>query len=620
MLARGAAQRARPGRMRRVLGLLLLTLMLALLSLGVWLRVRPAHHELATVSIASDARPQTLPTRPNQTEAPAPLVDAAPSAQRAPLAAEPPASTAARLAWLLLDAETSEPVPWYALDVAASDGTVARVTSAADGRFETSEALAPGKVSLRLVDAVGQIFSSQHPVSLVHREVRELHEVRIEVGPTYFVDAVLPDPLEPADLGARLFLDPPELDRSGDVPTTILRPPRGAETLWLRFAEPSSVQETPLWLELSSADGLWVGGARVPGGPGVHREPVHVELQPRCAVRGRLVTSAQEPGVGMLALFRAQDSGAPRWAGTDGDGRFRMDALEPGEYRLELRDEALRGPPVTFSLRAGELDLGELDCEPIPIAGSVHLRVQSDVELPIDVELVRRSDPPRSPPWHSDDWEPLPEGGFESAFDWDEVRAGTYEIAVHSHGLGEWHLALGELQPPVEDRVIRLPAPPPALELEVLDDESGAALSDWTVLVRGERAWEELDESPRSLALGLSGPNCAFAVCSPGHRAWIAVPGSTSWPRPDETRVTARLRRGWSHLFLARRRVRGDPVENVEIHLDGVLAGRTDAQGELWVFGGVLPEHLEVSHPTLVWANEDYVGLDELVTWIVLRP
>jgi len=112
----------------------------------------------------------------------------------------------------------------------------------------------------------------------------------------------------------------------------------------------------------------------------------------------------------------------------------------------------------------------------------------------------------------------------------------------------------------------------------------------------------------------------AFAVCSPGCRAWVASPGAPGFPATAEGRVVARLRRGWSHLFLARRRSRGNALDGVEIRLDGLLAGRTDARGELWAYADACAKELEVAHPMLVWTDEDGAALDDLVTWLELHP
>lgn len=606
--------------MRRIL--LLGSLVLAGLALAWWSgRARPAgpgadrqEERAPPAQVATEAQPAArfVEPEPPQREEREPL---APSAD----------PFLARLAGRLLDASTGEVVPGYELHLKDRDGIEAQVASDAAGRFTTGEALALGPVRIELLDCEGQPRPSESRRASARVEhAGQPVEVRIEVGPTYLVDVALPEPLGLADLRVRLLQDPPDLElerESAETGQTFLRAPLGDwPHPWARFRSTHPARRLPQWLELTSAEGLWSGGARVPSGPGVHREPVRISLRPVCAVRGHYVADPPPArGSGALALFREGEP-EPRWEWTDGAGRFRIAALEPGAYRLEVRDESVRAEPVRFVLPPGELDLGELPWTPIPLAGRVRLRLWSEVRIPVDVELVRSFDPPKHAQWHSDRWEPLPEGGFESLLEWDEVYAGTFEVVVHTHDLGAWRVALGELEPPVEDLLLQLPAPRPALELRVQDDATGAELHDYTVLVRAERGWEELEGSPRTLSFAVWDEDTAFAVCRPGHCAWIGSPFDADLAGQAGARVEVRLAPGWSHLFLAHRRGRGQALAGVEVRLDGVPMGRTDARGELWVHAVTPVRVLEVAHPTLTWSEEAWAPLEDLVTWLVLHP
>jgi len=606
--------------MRRIL--LLGSLVLAGLALAWWSgRARPA-------GPGAGRQEERAPPAQGATEAQPAARFAEPEApqreEREPLApsADP---FLARLAGRLLDASTGEVVPGYELRLKDRDGIETQVASDAAGRFTTGEALAFGPVHIQLVDCEGQPRPSESRRASARVEhAGQPVEVRIEVGPTYLVDVALPEPLGLADLCVRLLQDPPDLEperEAAETGRTLLRAPLGDwPHAWARFRSTNQGRRLPQWLELTSTDGLWSGGARVPSGPGLHPEPVPITLRPVCAVRGRFVADPPpERGGGTLALFR-EDEPEPRWEHTDGAGRFRIAALEPGAYRLEVRDESVRAEPVRFVLPPGELDLGELPWAPIPLAGRVRLRLRSEVRIPVDVELVRSFDPPKHAQWHSDRWEPLPEGGFESLLEWDEVYAGTFEVVVHTHDVGAWHLALGELEPPIEDLLLQLPAPRPALELRVLDEATGTELHDYTVLVRAERGWDELEGSPRALPFLVWDEDSAFAVCRRGSRAWIASLADVGFAGPAGAHVEARLRPGWSHLFLAHRRGGGRPLADVEIRLDGVPVGRTDARGELWVHAAAPARVLEVAHPTLTWSEEAWAPLEDLATWLVLHP
>lgn len=552
----------------------------------------------------------------------------APHARRAALAPEDAVAPRAPLRARLVDARTGEFVPWYLAHVDATGAETEALTSDAEGRIVTRTDLAAGPCRLTLIDSYAHAppqANFPERTHIDHDPGAPPRDIAIAVGPTYALDVSLPRDYGPARFVARLQRDPTELcadTRPGTWPTTLLRPaPEPGALSWVRFAD-LQLEAGPPYLFLVSDDGLWSGGARVPQGYGVHRAPVRIVLEQRCAVRGRYVArdGAEVRGHGALALFRtAPDADGPRWEHTDGEGVFRLADLTPGAYRLEVRDEAVRAAAVEFTLAGGEHDLGDLAWEPIPVAGPVRLRLVSAVEVPLDVQLVRRTDPPRHAPWHSDQWEPREQGGFESLFEWEEVHAGEYDVWLCAHDAAHWRLPLGQLTPPVEDLELRLPDPPPPLRLEVVDDTTGAPLAAWSVIARQEDGWNRLDGPADVIANAVWGADAALAVVSPGYQAAPLAPAALKRPTSGEWRERVRLRRGWSSLFVARSRMRGVPVAGAEIVLDGVVAGLTDTAGELWVHRAAPPVSLEVRHPTLVLAGEVALEPSEPVTWIRLR-
>jgi hypothetical protein len=243
--------------------------------------------------------------------------------------------------------------------------------------------------------------------------------------------------------------------------------------------------------------------------------------------------------------------------------------------------------------------------------------------VPIDVQLVRRSDPPRHPLWQSDSWDELPEGGFESLFEWEEVYAGEYAIEVHCHDDVSWHLELGHLEPPVDDLLLELPAPAEPLRFDVRAQEGGA-LEDWELWVRGEEVWELVEPDEGRLTSLVFEDGFRWAVWSPGRRARSAGLGNASWPGQGERTVYVSLQPGWSRLFQVRSRDDWSPVAGAEIWLDGAPVGVTDAQGELLVERDAPPVDWEVRHPTLVWVESGPKpgdeGLGDFVVHVTLRP
>ena len=312
-------------------------------------------------------------------------------------------------------------MPWYELGVSMRGERVCRVETDAEGRFETPVAYPAGTLTLSLDDVEGQESSNKSTdliAQLDHDPAAPEQEVPIGVGPTYYVALELSTGLEPSDLRVRLYLDPPEHRNSErnffgsghDRNKTVLRPaPHGSDVRWVRFRK-SRLPSWRAWLSVDSLDGMWRGGARVDGGRAFtlrsprsscgraapcaaassrRRRPSAVELRSPCSAteraRDRSCGSTPAPREGSASPTSIRDA-----------------------YRIEVRDEAVRAAPVRFMLSDGELDLGGLAWEPIPLAGSVRLHLRSTLEVPIDVQLVRSLDPPRYPLWHSDDWQELP--------------------------------------------------------------------------------------------------------------------------------------------------------------------------------------------------------------------
>src|SRR5262245_15113481 len=107
--------------MRRVVGLALLALAL----LALWLRSRAVRDEVETSpGGAMSAGAPAPPSAGTASEGAPTLAPADSTARRAPVDAAEHAGTA-RFAGRLIDGATEEPVPWYALELEASDGVTA---------------------------------------------------------------------------------------------------------------------------------------------------------------------------------------------------------------------------------------------------------------------------------------------------------------------------------------------------------------------------------------------------------------------------------------------------------------------------------------------------------------
>lgn len=123
-----------------------------------------------------------------------------------------------------------------------------------------------------------------------------------------------------------------------------------------------------------------------------------------------------------------------------------------------------------------------------------------------------------------------------------------------------------------------------------IDDRSGEF--EFVHLEPGE--YELIEEVPRELADGA----LFWTLWAPGYR--VAAGDGSAFDAGTQrdgrlVRVAeVRLMRGWGELVLARHAGGGAPLEGVEVLLDGVPAGSTDADGRLLVEAGTPPAHVEL--------------------------
>ncbi|MCP3918326.1 MAG: carboxypeptidase regulatory-like domain-containing protein [bacterium] len=153
---------------------------------------------------------------------------------------------------VLVDVQTREPVPYYALRVDGPGGET--FTSGPSGKAETEGAFPPGRYALRLIDQRGT--SSPGVMGFDHDPTREeLAEISVPTGPTYRFDMRLPVSFGYAASDFRAFLAVRDDPRALTV--TRLRNERG---LWCRFP-PLAPGSTPGFVVVESDDSTWSGYA-----------------------------------------------------------------------------------------------------------------------------------------------------------------------------------------------------------------------------------------------------------------------------------------------------------------------------------------------------------------------
>ncbi len=449
-------------------------------------------------------------------------------------------------------------------------------------------------------------------------------DIPIEVGPTYRIETRLPDDHELEDFQVQLVLDPPrvglELEDAPDRATRLRRDEHG---YWARFRAQTTSRDSPWWLALASEDGLWSGGARVQSVEGIYPEPVRIELHPCCAVRGRFDPPGGPYERGAMIALERLDCVPPAiaWSHVDLAGEFRVAALAPARYRLEVRDPAFVAPPLEFELAEGELDLGVLAWTPLTIAGSVRVVAESATELSLDVELVRTLQTPRHPDFHSDSWVEIAPGRFESEFVFEEVFEGDYELRVHTHQEPPWHGIPVGVRPPQTEVRIRLPEPVRALRIEAYDGRSGATIEGASLSALDEHGAEEFGMTPLVLEGVVVEEELPVVLWEPGHRAVrTSFRELLAMERTEDGAIRVALVPGWSGALLAILRGTGERVPGVEAWLDGALAGRTDEQGLVWIDREFAPREVELRHPDFVCTPWDTDWEDEAFHWIRVWP
>jgi hypothetical protein len=292
------------------------------------------------------------------------------------------------------------------------------------------------------------------------------------------------------------------------------------------------------------------------------------------------------------------DSYAPSMA----DGRYRIDGLSPGEYRI-------------FALRAGT------DYVSIPAEDGKRIAISSDLEnLTVDIEVtaggvfhgkVTGSD---GKPVQEAKVQAIPPDVFESLLDPDSGFLGVEEVTTKEDGLyriaglpleksyaviaaakGKTKTASDELGFTEEERVIEL-------DFVLL---RGSVVSGWVVGANGERAAGAdvriVDTEPRNLFL--SEPLRAATTDATGA---FRLDGLGA----GKYNLTASLKEASSRLETLKLDGEGD-AENLELVLDSHAAGAADLEGRVADDLGKAVAKAEVKLAGLVPEKGPYTAAEE---------
>ena len=528
---------------------------------------------------------------------------AASSAPRAPLRGQ------------LLD-DAGGALPDYRVLVRDSEGRLALADSDEFGRLETAESFAAGSLLLRGIDHGDLMHDRDQDLTYYHRPDLESTrdapggepEWTFRVGPTYTLDTELPAGTVAEDFDVELHpLGRNPVIGVGRAP---LRP--GGQP-WVRFNAhvPYMNGEGPWALRVRSEDGYWSGQAIVETRVGVHHEPVALEISARGRLEGTCRTT-EGPLLGQLTNLPLRPVDGAELEAADweaiylrGDGRFEGQHLPPGEYELFFRTQRHRRQTQRVLIEAGRTTTVELLVERRDDLASISgVVVSSAGPLPLDRARLMIRHSAVFGNFFVTHVETHGEGEFErGTFRFEDVPLGEYTLAL----VDEAKLALepSELTVSAGDTDVRLRC------RSVTEEER----TRYVLIVRVSGSDEPL-RYPR-FGHRIAGSSTMFNGDADGRVDFsIAAGQAFEWmvgadgfvPRwgseldfVGEEPLTVELDPGWGTEFYVYAGL--EPLEGIELLLDGESVGVTDAGGHLRVVLAEKPERLSITSDEWVLAG-----------------
>jgi len=278
----------------------------------------------------------------------------------------------------LLDERTGEAVPDFPLGLrGAEEEEPEELVTDADGRFRSRKPRTPGAFAFEWSDPDAH-STNYMPTERTLDTLASEHEFRLLVGPTYELDLRLPAGLVlPGDLHARLA-NATERDvvSGAESARTPVRaaPDRRSAFEWVRF-HPDQVAGAssagPWFLDVTSEDGVWSGGAQVRSIVGRYSEVVAIDLLAHAALRGSVHDEHHRPVETAWVRIERED-GSERhahWYLTGGE--YRLCALAPGRWRVEIDSDEHPTHSALLDLLAGRESVHDVTLPGFTAAGAV---------------------------------------------------------------------------------------------------------------------------------------------------------------------------------------------------------------------------------------------------------
>lgn len=591
------------------------------IAVGIWLGTRPGSAGGHPTEVVPP-NPATVDTaRARALDAPA----VAPAEKRAhaapPVSATAPAAapTEGAIHVRVVDRDWFEPLPAYRLtgrtwaeEGGTSPKPPAELVTDARGRARLPDDWALARATFEMIDGTELATRNAEYLEFARaefdaaaREGRDL-EIPVRTGPTYFFAWTLPEGVTPDSVDVRLASDRPSATSAWPPPgnAALARRPDPAtahpELPWVRFGSPAEFSGRG-WLELRTVDGRWRAGAWAPKVYGILRDPIAVTFEPATRVTAHFVWSGtvDEPWVSVLLVERSTEPGRilRSYGGTAGEaGRLAITFVEPGPYRLEVRDAHWAPFARDVDVHAGENDLGELRLEHRPVAGAIRGTITSTsgaYEGACHVSLSRTPFEHDAFYDHSLDFEADESGKLVAKIEFEEVTAGDWYLYVHCHDGFEHPTSLFVVRAPNDDVRIVLEDRSIELELDLIDAATKQPLSDESRVTWGVGSSFDVADGPRVRLSGLPDrPGAIELVASaPGYRpkhgdarGFERVAGS-----PTRLRATWALEKGFGARVRVLERGSWRPIADATVEADGAPVGTTDARGEIWIERATAP-------------------------------
>lgn len=552
----------------------------------------------------------------------------------------------------LLDRENGEPIPEFLVRMRGTRGCVEDIVTDADGRLESDCGFEAGALTLELIDhpssnstdwgLEGRAVEYQHIVAKGEAAPAEA-DVRVTIGPTYRFELTLPDDTRVADFYATFPIASLGLFRdwrrslAGD-PEAAMNPLlqhfakpelleervpiRGGDPIWARFRAPimhieaSEVGDNKRTeLHVRSHDGYWSGKTPVNSVEGVNPEVVPIELRAGGAIEGEVLgRDGDALPTAWIQLQKSSSSSGPiREIGADSRGRFAFQWLEAGEYEVRVQtdryDEWIS--PVT-------VHVGSTETVEARLTAAVPLGTVSGVLCSITGQHRSKGgrvylDSLDNPDFHLSKMVSYRkrDGEYRAAFSFDEVPAGLYELSLIPFDNMRWNTRRMTIAAPAGGLEFVCEDDVPTFDLEFggIDADTGApVVRIWHIVWQGDPLDDvRLDDDWESgLYEGVpEGVPLRWVLRAEGYRlAWgdeSDIRGGT-----EHRFIEAALEPGWGHTYKVTTRER-EPIEGVELIVDGESLGRTDSQGVVTINLDARPEALEFRYEGwhMSWGRTD---------------